>query len=58
MKIGLKLWLGASTELGREFTYPELRDIALQVEALGFDSSCLSKYWSTAKLDGHLSFRL
>lgn len=38
MKIGLKLPLFASTELGREFTYPELRDIALQVEAAGFDS--------------------
>lgn len=38
MKIGLKLPLFASTELGREFTYPELRDITLQVEAAGFDS--------------------
>lgn len=38
MKIGIKLWLDASPELGREFSFPELRDIALQVEALGFDS--------------------
>lgn len=38
MKIGLKLPLFASTELKREFTYSELRDITLQVEAAGFDS--------------------
>ena len=30
MKIGVKLWLDASPELGREFTFPELRDVALR----------------------------
>ena len=38
MKIGVKLWMDGSPELGRELTYLELRDIALQIEMLGFDS--------------------
>lgn len=38
MKIGLKLPLFASSELGREISYAELRGIAQQVEAEGFDS--------------------
>jgi len=38
MKIGIKLPLFASSELGRVLSYPELRDIALEVEAKGFDS--------------------
>ncbi len=38
MKIGLKLPMLASTELEHNLTYPELRDITLQVEAAGFDS--------------------
>ena len=38
MKIGLKLPLFTSSELERELSYSELRDIALEVEAKGFDS--------------------
>ena len=38
MKIGVKLCQDVSPELVREFTFPELREIALQIEALGVDS--------------------
>ena len=45
-----------STELGRSFTYPELRDIAIQVETLGFDSIWLMDHlffrWSEQTTDG------
>jgi alkanesulfonate monooxygenase SsuD/methylene tetrahydromethanopterin reductase-like flavin-dependent oxidoreductase (luciferase family) len=38
MKVGVILPLGERDDLGREFTYAELRDLALRAEAGGLDS--------------------
>jgi probable F420-dependent oxidoreductase len=38
MKVGVILPLGSIDRLGRPMTYQEVRDLALQVEELGFDS--------------------
>jgi probable F420-dependent oxidoreductase len=56
MKIGLKLPLFASPELGRVFSYSELRDIAQQIESQGFDSLWLMDHllfrWDEHKTQG------
>jgi alkanesulfonate monooxygenase SsuD/methylene tetrahydromethanopterin reductase-like flavin-dependent oxidoreductase (luciferase family) len=38
MKVGVILPLGDRDELGRPFTYPQIREFALQAEAAGLDS--------------------
>jgi alkanesulfonate monooxygenase SsuD/methylene tetrahydromethanopterin reductase-like flavin-dependent oxidoreductase (luciferase family) len=56
MKFGLKLPLFAASDLGRTFSYSDLRDIAQQIEAEGFDSLWLMDHllfrWDEQKTQG------